>query len=233
VRSRRVRVAALVLALAGALPAVSASQIPFFGKKNDNNDLVFRSPDGKLSLAYPNKDWQILPGGGSVVATLAQKASEASVVVDYTKMNQALAPSEINDLFAELEAEDLATRQPEAKGFDPIAMNEHGVPTDVPGALHSRFIWAWDGELDSSHLFVKGQIKEYAELHDPESFSGVPEVFARSMDRYFRFASYLACDRLRDDSVAHRYLKPEKPASMEQTVNLPEPQPEVDVPVAQ
>jgi hypothetical protein len=122
-RRRRPLIAALmILAMAG--PARAAGQFGLFNRGSKATDgQTFRSPDGKFSLEYPSKDWQILPGGGSVVATLAPKSGDASVVIDYTKMSQALAPNEINDLFAELEGEDLATRQPEAKSAKPSIVN--------------------------------------------------------------------------------------------------------------
>jgi hypothetical protein len=124
VRSRRSLIAALML-MATVGPALAAGQFGIF-KRGSTDAQTFRAPDGKFALEYPSKDWQMLPGGGSVVATLAQKSSEASVVIDYTKMNQALAPSEINDLFADLEVEDLTSRQPEAKGAKPSIVNVGG-----------------------------------------------------------------------------------------------------------
>ena len=126
VPSRRPLIAASII-LAAVGPAVAAGQFGIFKRGSKAADTqTFRAPDGKFALEYPGKDWQIVPGGGSVVATLAQKNSEASVVIDYTKMNQALTPSEINDLFAELEGEDLTARQPEAKGAKPSIVNVGG-----------------------------------------------------------------------------------------------------------
>jgi hypothetical protein len=122
VYSRRSLIAAF-LVLTAVVPA--GAQLGIF-RKNSQETQTLRAPDGRFALEYPNRDWQMLPGGGSVVATLAQRNGEASVVVDYTKMNQALAPSDINDLFAELEGEDLATRQPEAKGATPSVVNVGG-----------------------------------------------------------------------------------------------------------
>ena len=128
---RSPRAVAVLLMLSAVVPAVAAPQRGrriFMGKNSGDTQTLstFSAPDGKFALEYPSKDWQMLPGVGSVVATLAQRNSEASVVINYARMNQVLAPSEINDLFAELESEDLVFRQPEAKGAKPSIVNVGG-----------------------------------------------------------------------------------------------------------
>lgn len=115
-------VAALAIVLV-ALPSLAAGQMGILKRLRGPDSQVFRAPDGKFALEYPGKDWRVLPGGGSVIATLAQKDGQASVVIDYSRMNQVLAPGDINDLFADLEAEDLAVRQLEAKGAKPSIVN--------------------------------------------------------------------------------------------------------------
>jgi hypothetical protein len=112
--SRRAIVAAFML-LAAAVPLVAAGQAAAAASPSKDAQL-FRSPDGKFSFEYPKKDWQLLPVGGSVVATLAAKGGEASVVIAHTALTQALDPSEITELFVKLEVEDLSAHQPEAKG---------------------------------------------------------------------------------------------------------------------
>lgn len=104
---RRLIVAVLIVSMAQA--AVSA-QFGIFRRSKDGEGLIFRAPDGRFSLEYPARDWQVLPGAGSVVATIAVKSGEASAVIDVARMNQPLADAEINDLFAQLEAEDIAAR---------------------------------------------------------------------------------------------------------------------------
>ncbi len=78
---------------------------------------LLRAFPDRFTCEYPAKDWDILAGGGSSLVTLAQKKHEAAIVVEYQPMQLELAPSEIDDNFAKLEAEPIATRQSEVSGL--------------------------------------------------------------------------------------------------------------------
>jgi hypothetical protein len=74
---------------------------------------LLRAFPGRFTCEYPAKDWDVVAGGASSVVTLAQKKREAAIVVEYQPMQLELAPSEIDDNFAKLEAEPIAARQTE------------------------------------------------------------------------------------------------------------------------
>ena len=63
----------------------------------------FKDGAGRFTLEYPATNWRIIPGSGSVLVGFTQQDGEASVLVDYTKLRLVLAPSEIDNTFAELE----------------------------------------------------------------------------------------------------------------------------------
>ena len=54
---------------------------PFRDKKVTYRE--FRVAD--VTVQYPEKDWNQLPGAGTVLVTFAQKNGEAAVVIDRTK----------------------------------------------------------------------------------------------------------------------------------------------------
>ncbi len=103
------------VAVAVALAAVSPEMAP---QKNDKaNYQELKEPSGRFTLQYPKKDWRVLPGGGSVLVTLVHKDNRAVVNVEYSPLAAPLLPSELTDLFPELEVEELKQRQPGAGDF--------------------------------------------------------------------------------------------------------------------
>ena len=72
----------------------------------------FRANNGRFSIDYPDRDWNVLPGGSAVVS-FAQRRGEASVSVEHASLQLALERDEIGDLFARLELDDFRTRHPE------------------------------------------------------------------------------------------------------------------------
>jgi hypothetical protein len=68
----------------------------------------------RIRFEFPKKDWQLVPGGTVSLVSVTQKSGQAAVVVEHTKLNAALAPDDITDLFAQLEAEQIKQQQPEA-----------------------------------------------------------------------------------------------------------------------
>jgi PsbP len=75
---------------------------------------VFRAFQDRFTFEYPYKDWETVPGGTSSLVALAQKKREAAVVVEYQPLRLELAPNEIDQDFAKLEAEPVTSRQPNA-----------------------------------------------------------------------------------------------------------------------
>jgi hypothetical protein len=97
----RVLLAEVVLIAIGATQAFPQEAVhrskPGFQLLSDTSQL--------FSLEYPKKDWQPFSGVGPTLLTLAQKNGEAVVAVEHTRLNLALAPDEISDLLAQLEAD--------------------------------------------------------------------------------------------------------------------------------
>jgi hypothetical protein len=102
---------ALVLAAASGSPARAQFGVFKRGSKNGSYQ-PFKDASGRFSLEYPAKDWRTIPGGGSVLVGFTHKDGDATVLVDYTKLKLALAPTEIDAAFAELEVQLLKEREP-------------------------------------------------------------------------------------------------------------------------
>jgi hypothetical protein len=110
---------ALALAVACCVLAgqhVAAAQfLGLFGDKNIKYKM-FKDPAGRFELEYPTKDWSPQPTGGSAIAILSPKDRTATVVVDLSKLTEALEPSEVATN-AQIELESLKEQQPNAKNF--------------------------------------------------------------------------------------------------------------------
>jgi hypothetical protein len=79
-----------------------------------------------FQVDYP-KDWQPTAGvGGDEVVTFAQKKGEAALVISKFHMNQ--TPGQISDLFAQIEADTLKERQPQATGVSHKLVGSNGQP---------------------------------------------------------------------------------------------------------
>lgn len=74
----------------------------------------FVGPGNRIRFEFPRKDWQLVSGGTVSIVSVAQKSGQAAVVVEHSKLNTALAPDDITDLFAQLEAEQIKQQQPDA-----------------------------------------------------------------------------------------------------------------------
>ena len=76
--------------------------------------LKFVGPGNRIRFEFPKKDWQLVAGGTVSIVSVTQKSGQAAVVVEHTKLNAALAPDDITDLFAQLEADQIKQQQPDA-----------------------------------------------------------------------------------------------------------------------
>jgi hypothetical protein len=74
----------------------------------------FVAPGNRIRFEFPKKDWQLVPGGLASIVAVTQKAGQAAVIVEHTKLNATLAPDDITDLFAQLEADQIKQQQPDA-----------------------------------------------------------------------------------------------------------------------
>jgi hypothetical protein len=117
---RRTLVASwLALALASAVcPVDLAAQRPRWlgGGKSDEYQ-TFQPPDAAFTIEIPRKDWRTVPGVGSVVVVFSDAKAEASVALEHARLKQSLEPSEITQLFVDLEVENVKARDAGADGF--------------------------------------------------------------------------------------------------------------------
>jgi hypothetical protein len=115
---RRLSALALTAAccfVAGEPRAFAQKKFLIFGDKNVTYK-TFKDAAGRFEIEYPNKDWSPVPAGGSTVAILARNDHTATVVIDLTRLNEPLAPTEVRTN-AEIELETLKEQQPNAKNF--------------------------------------------------------------------------------------------------------------------
>lgn len=109
----------LVASLAAAWTMVPGAQgDPWLARTTRTQFQPLKGPYGRIALEYPRKDWQIVSGGGSVIMTLAQRKSEAAIVIEHSRLNAALAPEEITDVFKDLEVDTIKERQPNAAAIE-------------------------------------------------------------------------------------------------------------------
>jgi hypothetical protein len=115
-RRSGLRIALTLSLCAVARDHLAAGQIGrIFGKKSEVTYQTYRDSSGRFSLEYPNKDWRVVPGGGSAaLVILAREDGEATMVVEASTLVEALAPSEIQAM-AEIEVDKLKARVPTAK----------------------------------------------------------------------------------------------------------------------
>lgn len=106
----------LAFLAAGRTPAQTDQM---YGKNPKLQVRPFKAPNGRFSMEYPRSDWIVLPGGGDVVLSLAQRNGEAVVQVQHSMLKTALAAEEITDLFAQLEVDTLKDQDQSAADFQP------------------------------------------------------------------------------------------------------------------
>jgi hypothetical protein len=111
------RTLAAALAIVSAAAALAAQGLPApaaneYGRVAKLEVQPFEAPGKQVRLEYPKKDWQVVPGGSSAIASLLQRRGEAAVVIEQSRLNQALAQDDITDLFGQIESDTIRDRQP-------------------------------------------------------------------------------------------------------------------------
>jgi hypothetical protein len=102
-----------------------------------------RAAEAPVQVDLPRKDWVVLPSSGSMVIILVSKKHDAVVLVERSALAQALAPSDITDLFAQIEADAIKERQPKAADFQSKVLDAGdrrlvAVQYSRPGSLGSE-----------------------------------------------------------------------------------------------
>jgi len=77
-----------------------------------------RAADVPLQVDLPKKDWMVLPSSGAVVIAAATRKGDGVVLIERSMLRQALDPSDITELFAQIEIEAIRERQPKALDFE-------------------------------------------------------------------------------------------------------------------
>ena len=90
---------------------------------------------------------------------------------------------------------------------DILEWSDDGVPQDVSPALNDRFIWARDELADALDRNVAERVRLYAMGQDRSKHPMGPEVFLRSMDRFFQFLAHGLSAELYRDSLAFRGIQ--------------------------
>ena len=105
-------VAAVAIMVCLVATTALAQEASWWGRADRLQVEAFQAPGGQFGFEMPRRDWELGPGGGPVVAVLAQRRLEAIIFIEHARLNQPLAPEDITDLFAELEADRLRQQQP-------------------------------------------------------------------------------------------------------------------------
>lgn len=105
----------LLLSLAGAsLVAQTAkpgASDPWYGRTTKAQFQPVKALDGGFQMDWPKKDWMLLPSAGSLALVVASRKGDAMVVVERSVLRQPLEPSDITDLFAQLESDSIREKQ--------------------------------------------------------------------------------------------------------------------------
>jgi hypothetical protein len=75
--------------------------------------LLFTDPGKRYSVEFPKDwDWTVVEGAGEPLSTFVHPKREAAIVVERFRMRQALAQSDITEVFAQIESDVLKENQP-------------------------------------------------------------------------------------------------------------------------
>lgn len=102
--------------LSGQAPA-AAKPDPWFAKTTRVQFQPARAAAAPIQLDVPKKDWMALPASGPVLWMMTTKKGDGVVIVERTALRQALEPSDITELFAQIETDAIKEGQPKAADF--------------------------------------------------------------------------------------------------------------------
>jgi hypothetical protein len=97
----------LLFAAPGSLRAQAGKAMaadPWYGRTTKAQFQPAKAADG-FQMEWPKKDWMMLPSAGSLSLVMTTKKGDALVVVERTALRQPLEPSDITELFAQLESD--------------------------------------------------------------------------------------------------------------------------------
>lgn len=77
-----------------------------------------RVPDAPVRIDVPRKDWMLLPAGRSALLVLASRKGDADVTIERTALQFALAPDDITEVLATVQADAARAREPKAANFE-------------------------------------------------------------------------------------------------------------------
>ena len=183
------------LFMAGVIGAAAVAplgaQFGLFKGNSKVEYVAFKDPGQQFVLEYP-KDWQAIGGAGDVVVSLAQKKNEAAVIVERFKMNTALAPQDVTDLFAQIETDVLKERQPKATDVASKVVDQNGQRLIV---LDYARVGVAGPERVRQYSFPLGQVLYRLTCSAPTvHFAKYDQVFAHIADT-FKTAATPAADR--------------------------------------
>jgi hypothetical protein len=73
-----------------------------------------RVAGGQATLEYPRRDWDVAAPLGTTIAVIVEKDGHGWITLERSRMQTALAPEEVTDLFAQLEADRVKESEPQA-----------------------------------------------------------------------------------------------------------------------
>lgn len=77
---------------------------------------MYRDPSGRFEMERPEKDWGLVPPGGSALAIVSRNDRTATLVVDHARLTEPLGQNELATN-AQIEIDSLKEQQPNAKEF--------------------------------------------------------------------------------------------------------------------
>jgi hypothetical protein len=96
---------------AAAQTDAAGSTDPWYGRTSRVQFQVLKVAREGFQLEWPKKDWLMVPSAGSLSLVLVSKKGDATVVVQRSSLRQPLEPSDITDLFAQLESDAIKEQQ--------------------------------------------------------------------------------------------------------------------------
>jgi hypothetical protein len=107
---------AALFVVAGERAARAQKVLGIFGS-GDVKYTTYRDAAGRFEIDQPQKDWAVVPAGGSSLAILSQKDRVATITIDLTRLAEPLGQNEILTN-AQIEIDTLKEQQPNAKDFE-------------------------------------------------------------------------------------------------------------------